>query len=169
MLEVAVGRDVDAIDLAAARSGRVEQRLDLLLRGVGELASAPVEELDAVVLRRVVRRRDDDAEIEPEQRDRGSRHDAGEHRGAAGRDDAARERLLELLARAARVAADEDAPAARPERGRLAELLDELDRDELAHDAPDPVGAEISTSPRPRKPYSAPEDALAGKGPLAKV
>ena len=64
VLEVAVDGDVDAVDLAAARRGRVEQRLDLLLRRVGELAALAVEELDAVVLRRVVRRRDDDAEVE---------------------------------------------------------------------------------------------------------
>ena len=78
-----------------------------------------------------------------EQRDGGSRDDAGEHRRAAGGRDAARERLLELLARAARVAADEDAAAARPERGRLAEPLDEIGGDELADDAADTVGAEV--------------------------
>ena len=99
------------------------------------LRPVAVEELDAVVLGRVVRRRDDDAEIEPEQRDGRSRHDACEHGGAAGRDDAARECLFELLARAARVAADEHATAARPERRRLAELLDEIGGEELAHDA----------------------------------
>ena len=143
VLQIAVGRDADAVDLAAAGRGRVEQRLDLLLGGVGQLAARAVEELDAVVLGRVVRRGDDDAEVEAEQRDGRSRHDACEHRGAAGGDDAARERLFELLARAARVAPDEDAAAARPEGRRLAELLDEIDGEELADDAPDPVGAEV--------------------------
>jgi hypothetical protein len=64
VLEVAVGRDLDACDLAAARRGGVEERLDLLLLRVGELLAVRVEELDAVVLRRVVRRRDDRAEVQ---------------------------------------------------------------------------------------------------------
>ena len=142
VLEIAVDGDADVVDLAAAGCGRVEQRLDLFF-GVGELAPVAVEELDAVVLRRVVRRRDDDAEVEPEQRDRRRRHDACQH-GAAGRCDTARERLLELLARGARVAADEDAAAPGPERRRLAQLLDELGRHELAHDAADSIGAEVA-------------------------
>ena len=58
-----------------------------------------VEELDAVVLGRVVRRGDDDAEVEREQRDGGRRQHAAEDAVAAGRDDAACERLLELDAR----------------------------------------------------------------------
>ena len=44
---------------------RVEERLDLLLLRVDELLPVAVEELDAVVLGRVVRRGDDDAEVEP--------------------------------------------------------------------------------------------------------
>ena len=122
---------------------RGEQRLDLLLGLVGELAALRVEELDAVVLGRVVRRRDDDAEVERQQRDRRRRQHAGEDAVAAGRDDAARERLLELDARRARVAADEDLVRAGPERGRAAEPLDELRRQELANDAADTIGAEV--------------------------
>ena len=83
-----------------ARRGRVEQRLDLLLGRVGELVAVAVEELDAVVLGRVVRRGDDDPEVERVERDRGRRQHAAEDAVAAGRDDAARERLLELDARA---------------------------------------------------------------------
>ncbi len=143
VLEVAVDCDVDAIDLAAARRGRVEQRLDLLFGGVAELAPAAVEELDAVVLGRVVRRGDDDSEVEPQQRHRRCRHDASDHRRSAGRGHAARKRLLELLAGATGVAADEDAPAARPERRGLAEPLEQLGRDELANDPADTVGAEV--------------------------
>ena len=143
MLEVAVDGDVDVVDLAAAGRRRVEERLDLLLGRVAQLATVAVEELHAVVLGRVVRCGDDDAEIEAEQRDRGCRDDARKHRRAACGCDAARERLLELLAGAARVAADEDAPAARPERGGLTEPLEEIDGDELAHDAADTVGAEV--------------------------
>ena len=120
--------------------------LDLLLGGVGELAAFAVEELDAVVLGRVVRGRDDDAEVEREQRDGGRRQHAAEDAVAAGRDDAARERLLELDARGARVAADEDLRRARPERRRAAEPLDELGRQELAHDAADTIGAEVPPS-----------------------
>jgi hypothetical protein len=50
VLEVAVRRDADLVDLAAARPGLVEQRLDLLLLLVGQLLAVAVEELDAVVL-----------------------------------------------------------------------------------------------------------------------
>src|SRR6476646_4331188 len=55
VLQVAVGGDSYAVDLSRA-SGRwrIEQRLDLFLGGVGELAPLGVEELDSVVLRRVV-------------------------------------------------------------------------------------------------------------------
>ena len=63
-----------------SRSRRAE-RLDLVLELVGQLEAVSAEELDAVVLRRVVRRRDDHAtvglELAHEQRDRGRRHDAG--------------------------------------------------------------------------------------------
>ena len=72
VLEVAVGRDADAVDRSGLfRRRRVEQRLDLLLGLVGQLAALGVEELDAVVLRRVVRRGDDRADVEGEQRHRG--------------------------------------------------------------------------------------------------
>ena len=120
----------------------VEQRLDLLLEGVGELVPVAVEELDAVVLRRVVRGGDHDAQVEREQGDRRRRQDSGENGVAACGNDTARERLLELRPGAARVAADEDAAAAGPERRSLAELLDELGGQVLAEDPPDSVGAE---------------------------
>ncbi len=102
-----------------------------------------VEELDAVVLGRVVRRRDDDAEVERSERDGGGRQDAAEDAVASGGDDAARERLLELDAGGARVAADEDLRGARPERSGAPEALDELGRQKLAHDAAHPIGAEV--------------------------
>ena len=144
VLEIAVDGDADVRDLAASRCRRVEQRLDLLLRRIAQLASLVVEELDAVVLGRIVRRGDDHAEIEPEQRGRGRRDDACEDGRASRRRDTARERLFELLAGRPRVAADEDATASGPERRRLAELLDELGGEELADDAADPVGAEVA-------------------------
>ena len=144
VLEVRVGRDLDVLDLPLVDPGRRgEQLLDLLLGHVRELVPLRVEELDAVVLRRVVRRGDDDAEIEREQRDRGSRQHAAEDAVAAGGDHAARERLLELDAGGARVAADEHLRRAGPERRGAAEALDELGRDELAHDAAHPIGAEV--------------------------
>ena len=99
VLEVAVGRHLDAIDLAAAGGLRLHQRLDLELGRVGELAPVVVEELDPVVLGRVVRGGDDDAQIERQQGHRRRRQHAAEHRHSARLDDAARERLLELDAR----------------------------------------------------------------------
>ena len=127
VLEVAVRRDLDAVDLAAAGSRAVEQRLDLLLGGVGQLAPVAVEELDAVVLGRIVGCGDDRAEIEAEERDRRRRQHAREDGAPAGRGDAARERVLELGPAGARVAADEDPPAAAPERRGPAEPLDEVE------------------------------------------
>ena len=144
VLEVGVGRDLDALDRPLVDGGRrSEQRLDLLLRRIGELAPLRVEELDAVVLGRVVRGGDDDAEVEREQRDGRRRQHAAEDAIAARRDDPARERLLEPLARGPRVAADEDLRGAGPERRGAAEPLDELRRDGLAHDSADTVGAEV--------------------------
>ena len=81
VLEVAVRRDAHVVDrprLALER--RVEQRLDLLFRLVGQLLAVAVEDLDPVVLGRVVGRGDDRAEIERQQRDGGCRQHPGEHR-----------------------------------------------------------------------------------------
>ena len=116
---------------AAARAWRVEQRLDLLLRRVDELLTVAVEELDAVVLGRVVRRGDDDAEVEREQRDGGRRQHAGEHGVPARLHDAARERFLERLTRRARVPPEKDAlVGVRPQRRRARAF--EEPRDEVA-------------------------------------
>ncbi len=58
----------------------------------------------------------------------------------AGGDDTARERLLELRPRRARVAPDEDASVvADPQRRSLPETLDELRRHELADDTANAV------------------------------
>ena len=148
VLEIAVGGDADVIDAAAAGPGRLEQRLDLLLRLVGQLAAVTVEELDPVVLGRIVRRGDDDAEVEREQSDGRSGQDAGEHGVAACLDDPSREGPLELRAGCARVAADEDAPAAGPERRGPAEPLDEVDGQILTDHATDAVGPEIAPQGR---------------------
>ena len=144
MLLVRVGRDLDVLDRALVDPGRGgEQLLDLLLGRIRQLVALRVEELDAVVLGWVVRSRDDDAEIEREQRNGRRREHAAEDAVAAGGDDAARERLFELDAARARVTADEDARRAGPERRRAAEALDELGRQELPHDAAHPIGAEV--------------------------
>ena len=66
--------------------------------------------------------------------------DVGAPRGEAGR-----ERRLEHRAGGAGVAAYEDARSAAPERERLAEPLDELRREVLAHDAADPVSPEVAS------------------------
>ena len=102
VLEVAVGRDPDLIDLTlGAGKGRIEEGLDLLLGGVRQLLSFAIEELDPVVLGRVVGGRDDRAQIEREERDRRSRQHTGENGVAAGSHDAPRKGLLELGARRA--------------------------------------------------------------------
>ena len=146
VVEVAVDGDLEVVDLAVLHvlRRRVEQRLDRLLVGVGELAPVLREELDAVVLGRVVGGGDDDAEVEREQRDRRRRQDAGEHRVTSRRGDAARERALELRPGGAGVAADEDCAAPGPERGRTAEPLDELRGQVLADDPAHTVGAEVT-------------------------
>src|SRR3954470_19849501 len=64
VLQIAVDCDIDAIDLSAAARCGVEQCLDLLFVGVAKLVPVAIEELHTVVLRRVVRCRDDDAEVE---------------------------------------------------------------------------------------------------------
>ena len=126
MLEVAVGRDADLVDLAASGRRLVEQRFDLLLLRVGELLTVAVEELDAVVLGRVVRRRDHAAEVEGQERDGGCRQHSRDDRASAGRGDAPREGIFELRAGCTRVAPDEDAAAAGPDRRGTAEPLDEI-------------------------------------------
>src|SRR5581483_9482610 len=110
---------------------------------VRELVAARVEELDAVVLRRVVRRRDDDPEVEPGECDRGRWKDAPDDRVRAARDDAAHERSLELRARTARITPDEDAPRAGPSRRSAAEPFDEVRGERLSDDPPDAVGSEV--------------------------
>src|SRR5919197_1997277 len=146
VFEVAVRGNADVVDRPGlSRKGRVEQRLDFLLGLVGELAALAVEELDAVVLGRVVRGGDDGAEVKREQRDGRGRQHAGQNGVPSRRDDPARKGLLELGPRGARVAPDEDAPALRPEGRGPAEPLDELGSQVLADDSSDPVGPEVPT------------------------
>ena len=148
VLEVAVGRRRPSRPTSpgSARGGRVEQRLDLLLGRVGQLAPARVEELDAVVLGRVVRGRDDDAEVE---RARARRPASAARRRAP--------RSRRPRRRRARTPASSSGPEPRvsrptktrsraaPERRRPAEPLDELRRQELADDPANAVRAEVPT------------------------
>ena len=134
---------VDAPFLLALRR-IVEVALDLLLDRVGQLLALSVEELDAVVLRRVVRRGDDGAEVEREERDGGRRQDPGEDGVTSCRRDTRGERSLELAARRARVAADQHRAGVCPDRRRAPDPLDELGSERLPDDAPHAVGTEVS-------------------------
>ena len=124
MLQIAVRRDADLVDVAASRRGGVEQRLDLFLLYVGQLLAVAIEELDAVVLGRVVGRGDDAPEVERQECDSRGRQHPCDDRVAAGGRDPARKRLLELGPGGARVASDEDAAATGPQRCGAAETLD---------------------------------------------
>ena len=145
VVEIALDRAVEPLDRASVRrsAGLVDSASISLLLGVGELAALAVEELDAVVLGRVVRRGDDRAEILREERDGRCRQHAAEHGDAAGGDDAARRAPPRAPARAARVAPDEHAPAARPGRRGPPEALDELRRQALPHHAANAVRSEV--------------------------
>ncbi len=132
-------------DRAEAGGGRrLEQRLDRLLVPVGELPGA-AEELDAVVLGRVVRRRDHGAEIELDgaQTDGPAREHAAEDDVRPGRGHSLGESRLELGPGAAGVAPDEDPPSAAPEHRRPPEPLDEGRGEELACDPTNAVSSEV--------------------------
>ena len=97
VLLVGVRRDLDLLDLPLVDAGRGDQQLlDLLLGRIGELVAVGVEELDAVVLRRVVRRGDHDPEVEREQCNGRRREDAAEDASPPAEITPARERLFEL-------------------------------------------------------------------------
>ena len=146
MLDVEPGRFIGLLDGAEFRGvRRVEEALDLLLRRVGELVPARIEEFDTVVLGRVVRGGNDDAEIETRECDRRRRQHAAEDRGRAARDDAANEGVFELGPRASCIAPDEDAAGGGPERRRAAETLDQLRCQGVADDAANPVGSEVGS------------------------
>ena len=143
MRDVALPRVVGTLDRAAAGAGCVEQRLDLLFLLVDELAAVE-EELHAVVLGRVVRGRHDDAEVLGEKRDSRGRKNAAENRGAARGHDPSGDRLLELVSRRARVAADEHAPTSRPQRRGACGPFDEIRRQVGADDAANTIGSEVA-------------------------
>ena len=119
MIDVRLARLAQAVaqhaDLAVRGSG-IDVGEDLLLHllfdGVGQLVALLVEDLDAVVLIRIVRGGDDNARVRAlehgEIRDRRRRQHAERHHIAADGADACNERTFEHIGRNARVLADRD-------------------------------------------------------------
>ena len=170
-LDVPARRVFDAAGAAEFRRRHAaerlaELRLDRCLDVVGQLVAVGREELDAVVLVRIVRRADDDARLQPQRarqvgdRRRGDRSRT-QHVHAGGRE-ACLQCGFEHVARYARVLADDHRGArARTGKlggagdrrafgagehlaGRIAEAQDEIGRDRrFADAAPNAVGAEI--------------------------
>ncbi len=143
-------------DVAAARQLArqvlLHQVLDVGLDLVAELVAVWAEQFDAVVVVGVVRGRDHDAEVGA-QRTRQHGHGRRRHRAEEVdvhpyRGEAGRERILDQIARAARVLADDNAVAMVAahefEAGRHADLERQVRRQLVAiGKAPDAVGAEI--------------------------
>ena len=129
--------------------GSSEPPLDLGLLGVVELHALGAEELDPVVVVRVVRGRHDGRQVEAVAAHehggaRGGQH-AAEQRVSSAGGDAGRERGLEHLARLARVADDQDLRARPPARSSAAarpSAEGQVGGQELARDPADPVGPE---------------------------
>ena len=157
MLQVAFAPDPVLAHPAglARRPGRFgQQRLDLVLELVGELRAVAREELDAVVLRRIVRCGDHDArrrvELGREERDRRGRLHPGQDHVASRRSDAVRQRLLQPDPRATRVAPHQERRAVRAvpsqhDDGGAAQAEGKLVRQLGARDAAHPIGAEESS------------------------
>ncbi len=130
---------------------------------VRQLRAGRGEELDAVVVERIVRRADDDAGRQPQRTrqvgDRGRRQRSGQIDVDAGRRQAGLQRRLEQVARDARVLADQHARRLALARaftrgehasGRVAELQHQLGRDRrLADASANAVGAEITSGSHP--------------------
>ena len=157
LAQVVVGGAVEQPDLAdGLRRAQVgcDRRLDPLLGLVGELGAVAAEELDAVVLPRVVGGGDDDGEVEaeaPDQDRRGRRgDDARDERVSPALRDAGGERALEHRPGLARVADDQDlwALGSRLVGGGAAERHGKLSRQSLAGDPADAVGAESRLAKR---------------------
>src|SRR5439155_24639651 len=133
----------EAADPGAPRARRavlaLEALLDLVLPGVGELRALRGEQLDAVVLERVVGRAEHDSAVgaKPfrEERDRRGREHADRVALGTGGQQPRHERGLEERSRQARVASD-DKPHA------VGRVLAEERRDELTPDAEREVGGE---------------------------
>ncbi len=123
--------------------------LYLVLDLVRQLEAVPTEELDPVVLGRIVRRGDDNAavalQLARQERHSGRGYDAGKESVRASRTDARNQRGLQHLATAARVPPNHNAPSAliAEEVPRsLPESEGELRREFAVRDAAHSVGAE---------------------------
>src|SRR5438094_363946 len=133
----------EAADLGAPRARRtvvaLEALLDLVLPGVGELRALRGEQLDAVVLERVVGRAEHDAavgaELLREERDRRGREHADRVALGAGGEQPRHERGLEEGPRQACVASDDEPHAVR-------RVFEQEGRDELTPDPEREVGSE---------------------------
>ena len=129
----------------------VDQRLDLMLDLVGQLVAVRAEQLDAVVVERIVRGRDHDAEVGAHRAgqhgDGRRRHRAEQQHVHADRGEAGDQRGLDHVAGKPRILADDDAmavlAAAEDEAGRLADLERQFRRDHAVGAAANAVGAEI--------------------------
>ena len=123
-----------------------DARLDARLGLVRKLEAVSTEELDAVVLERVVARRDHGSQVEPEaageERRRRGRQDAAGQDARAAAAGACGERRLEHRARAARVAQDKEAACSQLGHGGATELEGERGGEHLARDTAYPVGSE---------------------------
>ena len=160
-LDVAPDRVVDALRLAdrvgrgarpvVAAADRLHAPLDLGLDLVGQLEAVGGEDLDAVVLVRIVRRADHEARVRAhrpgDERDPGRGQRAHQQHVGAGGDDPRLQRALQHVAGQARVLADHDASralgAAEPLRHRLPEAQRHLRGHRVAvGDAADAVSSE---------------------------
>ncbi len=174
--DVAVVRAVDAAGAAdagavgeLARQILVEQLLDPHLDVVGQLVAVGTEQLDAVVVERIVRGGDHHAEVGAH---RARQHGDGRRRHRtelqhvhADRGEARLQRGLDHVAGQPRVLADHDAmtmiAAQEHQTGRLADAQRKLRRDHAVGATADSVRSEIfashrHTPPRRRQPARAP-------------
>ncbi len=157
-LDVARMHALDALGAAdgrrlgeAAAQIAVDQRLDLALDRIRQLVPIGAEQLDAVILVRIVRGRDHHAKIGAhgagEHGDGRRRHRAEQQHVDAHGGEARLQRRLDHVARQPRILADHNAMAmlaiAEGEARRLPDLERELGRDRLVGHAAHPIGAEI--------------------------
>ena len=129
---------------------------------VGELVAVRPEQLDAVVVERIVRGRDHDAEIGAHRArqhgDRRRRHRAEQQHVHADRGEAGDQRGLDHVAGQPRVLADHHAmavvAAAKHQAGRLPDLQRQFRRDHAVGAAANAVGAEILANHVPPPPVT---------------
>jgi hypothetical protein len=103
------------------------------------------EELDAVVLRWIVRRGDDRPALLGEERDGGSREDAAQDDLGAAGDEAPGERLLEGWTGGTGVPTDEEGASAAPGGECASQPFDQILGEVLADDPADAVRTEVAS------------------------